>query len=184
MTRSVLLATAAATLAVALTACGGEGASDAAPSASSTVSTSARGTAPAPGTVAPTTDTTSPADEEPEPATSPAPETTAAPTTAAPTTAAPTTAEPCAVVTREYLITTLRMTASPDIPLADLQNARCSGNYATALSQPKGTLHPVVYMFKYSAPVGWRLMGVDDAIDCVNRHGVPLEDARVIGCAL
>ncbi|MEV0339282.1 hypothetical protein AB0H49_09650 [Nocardia sp. NPDC050713] len=88
------------------------------------------------------------------------------------------------MVTREYLITTLRMTASPDIPLADLQNARCSGNYATALSQPKGTLHPVVYMFKYSAPVGWRLMGVDDAIDCVNRHGVPLEDARVIGCAL
>ncbi|MEV0297557.1 hypothetical protein [Nocardia sp. NPDC050710] len=179
MTRSVLLATAAVTLAVALTACGSEGASDAAPSASSTVSTSTRGTAPAPGSVAPTTDTTSPADEEPEPAASPAPKTTAAPTTAAPTTATP-----CAVVTREYLITTLRMTASPDIPLADLQNARCSGNYATALSQPKGTLHPVVYMFKYSAPVGWRLMGVDDAIDCVNRHGVPLEDARVIGCAL
>ncbi|WP_378740182.1 hypothetical protein [Nocardia brasiliensis] len=181
MTRSVLLATAAATLAVALTACGGEGASDAALSASSTVSTSARGTAPTPGTVAPTAETTapavettSPAAEEPEPATSATPKTTAAPTTA----------KPCAVVTREYLITTLRMTASPEYPLADLQNARCSGNYATALSQPEGTLHPVVYMFKYSAPAGWRLMGVDDAIDCVNRHGVPLEDARAIGCAL
>ncbi|GAA5102401.1 hypothetical protein [Nocardia iowensis] len=179
MTRSVLLATAAATLAVALTACGGEGASDAAPSASSTVSTSARGTAPAPGTVEPTAETTAPAIKttppaaaEPEPATSAAPQT------------APATAKPCAVVTREYLITTLRMTASPKYPLADLQNARCSGNYATALSQPEGTLHPVVYMFKYSAPEGWRLMGVDDAIDCVNRHGVPLEDARVIGCAL
>ncbi|MGW0246583.1 hypothetical protein ACWDYH_08075 [Nocardia goodfellowii] len=179
MTRSVLLATAAATLAVSLTACGGEGASDAAPSASNPVSASASGTAP--GTVAPTTGTTAPAVEttssavqQPQPATSPAQEPTAAPTTA----------EPCAVVTREYLITTLRMTASPDYPLADLQDARCSGNYATALSQPEGTLHPVVYMFKYSAPVGWRLMGVDDAIDCVNRHGVPLEDARVIGCAL
>ncbi|MEV6279157.1 hypothetical protein [Nocardia sp. NPDC051832] len=177
MTRSVLLATAATTLAVALTACGGEGASDAAPSASSTVSTSARGTAPTPGTVAPSAETTAPAVVTTAPAAA-EPTTSAAPTTAAPA------AKPCAVVTREYLITTLRMTASPKYPLADLQNAKCSGNYATALSQPEGTLHPVVYMFKYSAPEGWRLMGVDDAIDCVNRHGVPLEDARVIGCAL
>ncbi|WP_147144265.1 hypothetical protein [Nocardia ninae] len=149
-----MLATAAATLALALTACGGEGATEAAPSASSTVSTSARGTATAPGTVAPTTDATAPdvettAPAVEEPVTSSAPATTAAPTTAA----------PCAVVTREYLITTLRMTASPEYPLADLQNPRCSGNYATAQSQPKGTLHPVVYMFKYTAPVGWRLMG-------------------------
>ncbi|MFI9408129.1 hypothetical protein [Nocardia sp. NPDC052316] len=179
MTRSVLLATAAATLAVALTACGGEGASDAAPSASSTVSTSAR--AAASGTVAPTAETTAPAAETTSPAAGkPEPTTSATPQT----TAAPATAKPCAVVTREYLITTLRMTASPKYPLADLQNARCSGNYATALSQPEGTLHPVVYMFKYAEPAGWRLMGVDDAIDCVNRHGVPLEDARVIGCAL
>ncbi|MEU8901164.1 hypothetical protein [Nocardia sp. NPDC048505] len=178
MTRSVLLATATAALAVALTACGGEGASDAAPSASSTVSTSARGTttpatvAPTGETTAPTLETTAPAAEEPAPSKPPK------------TTAAPASAEPCAVVTREYLITTLRMTGGPKFPLADLQNAKCSGNYATALSQPEGTLHPVVYMFKYTPNVGWNVMGVDDAVDCVNRHGVPLADARVIGCAL
>ncbi|MEV0247454.1 hypothetical protein AB0H76_12755 [Nocardia sp. NPDC050712] len=178
MTRSVLLAAATATLGVALTACGGEGASEAGPSASSTVSVTA------PATV--TTVETEPGTSSPEataPAEIPATKTTLVPT--APTDP-PAQANPCADVTREYLITTLRMTGTPKYPLADLQNARCSGNYASATSQPEGTLHPVMYLFKYSEVNGnthWRVIDVGEGLDCVNRHGVPAAAGRAIGCA-
>ncbi|MFE7797719.1 hypothetical protein [Nocardia sp. NPDC057440] len=180
MTRPVLLAAAAATIAVVLTACGGEGVSDAGPSGSSTVSTrvststaAAKSTEPAAGSTEPAAETTKPAAETTKPAASAAPE----PSTAPPT------ADPCAEVTREYLITTLRMTGSPRFPLADLQRARCSGTYASAQSMPDGALHPEMYLFKYSELNGWRVIDVGNALDCVNRHGVPADVGREIGCA-
>ncbi len=95
-------------------------------------------------------------------------------------------ADPCAEVTREYLITTLRMTGMPQYPLADLQQARCSGNFASAMAYPEGTLHPVMYLFEYSEQNGythWRVIDVGEGLDCVNRHGVPADVGSAIGCA-
>ncbi|MBF6366296.1 hypothetical protein IU469_11280 [Nocardia puris] len=186
MKRPALLAAAAA-IAMALTACGGEDAADAGASASSTVSAST--TAPASATPtpaeqapAPAGDTPAPAGNPPapapgNPAPAPAPENPApAPSTAPPQSA------PCDVVTREYLITTLRMTGSPDVHMADLQDARCSGNFATAMTYPEGVLHPEMYLFKYTEE-GWRLLEIGLGMDCVNRLGVPRADGVAIGCA-
>jgi hypothetical protein len=109
---------------------------------------------------------------------SPAPDATVAP--------APPVADPCAEVTDEYLITTLRMTGMPRYPLADLQQARCSGTFASAMSYPEGTLHPVMYLFEYSEQDGhthWRVIDVGEGLDCVNRHGVPADVGSEIGCA-
>lgn len=86
----------------------------------------------------------------------------------------------------EYLITSVRMTGTPRFPLADLRQSRCSGNFASAMSYPEGTLHPVMYLFEYSEQNGhslWRLIDVGEALDCVNRHGVPADDGLEIGCA-
>ncbi|MEU1955274.1 hypothetical protein ACH474_28205 [Nocardia rhamnosiphila] len=95
-------------------------------------------------------------------------------------------ADPCAEVTDAYLITTLRMTGLPRYPLADLQQARCSGSFASAMSYPEGTLHPVMYLFEYSEQNGhthWRVIDVGEGLDCVNRHGVPADVGNEIGCA-
>jgi hypothetical protein len=99
---------------------------------------------------------------------------------------APPVADPCAEVTDEYLITTLRMTGMPRYPLADLEQARCSGSFASAMSYPEDTLHPVMYLFEYSEQDGhtyWRVIDVGEGLDCVNRHGVPAGVGREIGCA-
>lgn len=95
------------------------------------------------------------------------------------------TADPCAVVTREYLITTLRMTGGARFPLADLEQPRCSGNYATARSVPDGKTQPSMYLFHYAEQEGhvhWRVIGLGSALDCVSNDGVPAEAARRIGC--
>ncbi|NUP27605.1 MAG: hypothetical protein HOQ44_13100 [Nocardia sp.] len=89
-------------------------------------------------------------------------------------------------MTDAYLITTLRMTGSPRYPLADLQQARCSGTFASAMSHPEGTLHPVMYLFEYAEQDGhthWRVIDVGEGLDCVNRHGVPADVGNAIGCA-
>ncbi|WP_063061947.1 hypothetical protein [Nocardia sienata] len=89
-------------------------------------------------------------------------------------------------MTDEYLITTLRMTGMPRYPLADLEQARCSDTFASAWAQPEGTLHPVMYLFEYSEQDGhlhWRVIDVGEGLDCVNRHGVPADVGREIGCA-
>ncbi|MFQ6396144.1 hypothetical protein ACLMAJ_22055 [Nocardia sp. KC 131] len=93
--------------------------------------------------------------------------------------------DPCAVVTREYLITTLRMTGGPRFPLADLEQPRCSGDYATARSVPDGETQPSMYLFHYVEQDGqlhWRVIDLGSALDCVNRNGVPAQVARQIGC--
>ncbi|MEV0299414.1 hypothetical protein [Nocardia sp. NPDC050710] len=178
MTRRILLA---ATAAVTLSACGGEGASNAGPSASSTVSKTVPTTVSIVETTAPSAETTAPSAETTAPATK------SAVTSAAPRPSdTPSADEPCAMVTREFLITSLRMTGGPKYPLADLQRARCSGTYASAMSQPEGTLHPVMYLFRYSARNGhmlWHVIDVGEGLDCVNRHGVPAAAGREIGCA-
>ncbi|SNY79950.1 hypothetical protein SAMN04244553_1775 [Nocardia amikacinitolerans] len=194
MTRTALLAAVTATIALSLTACGGESESDPVTSASgtgaATVTAAPTASSAAPTTV-PAAPTTVPAAEKPptpahggtEPVSAPTPEPSAAP--APPPTAAPV-ADPCAEVTREYLITTLRMTGLPRYPLADLQQARCSGTFASAMAQPEGTLHPVMYLFEYSEQNGhthWRVIDVGEALDCVNRHGVPANVGSAIGCA-
>ncbi|WP_194813544.1 hypothetical protein [Nocardia sp. XZ_19_385] len=181
MTRHILLAAVAAVAAVTLTACGGEGASNAGPSASSTASKTAPATAS-------TVETTAPGAETPAPdVETTAPATKSTTSSAAPLPSdTPSADQPCAVVTREYLITSLRMTGTPKYPMADLQNARCSGTYASAMSHPEGTLHPVMYLFQYSSRnghMGWYVIDVGEGLDCVNRHGVPAAAGRAIGCA-
>ncbi|MEV0338466.1 hypothetical protein AB0H49_05525 [Nocardia sp. NPDC050713] len=184
----MLLAAVAATAAVTLSACGGEGASNAGSSASSTVSKTVSTTVPTVETTAPGAETTAPGAET----TAPSAETTAPATKSTVTSAAPQPSdtpsadEPCAMVTREFLITSLRMTGTPKYPLADLQRARCSGTFASAMSHPEGTLHPVMYLFQYSAWNGnmrWHVIDVGEGLDCVNRHGVPAAAGREIGCA-
>ncbi|WP_280234644.1 hypothetical protein [Nocardia cyriacigeorgica] len=95
-------------------------------------------------------------------------------------------ADPCAVVTREYLITTLRMTGGPQFPLADLQQPRCLGLFATAMGTSDGASPAEVYLFQYGEHAGqkhWRVIDVGTDLDCVNRHGVPAADARPLQCA-
>ncbi|MET8777125.1 hypothetical protein ABZV58_19140 [Nocardia sp. NPDC004654] len=195
MAQRMLLAAVAATAAVTLSACGGEGASNAGSSASSTVSKTVSTTVPTVETTAPGAETTAPGAETTAPGaetTAPSAETTAPATKSTVTSAAPQPSdtpsadEPCAMVTREFLITSLRMTGTPKYPLADLQRARCSGTFASAMSYPEGTLHPVMYLFQYSAWNGnmrWHVIDVGEGLDCVNRHGVPAAAGREIGCA-
>ncbi|MGW0247221.1 hypothetical protein ACWDYH_11345 [Nocardia goodfellowii] len=170
MTRFAFSA-AVATAAIVLTACGGADTADSGPSASSAV-TSPRVSAPASTSTAP-----APSEAPPVPTVSKPPVVTSS--GAAPT------ADPCAVVTREYLITTLRMTGGPRFPLADLEQPKCAGTYATARSVPDGQTQPSMYLFQYSEQGGqlhWRVTDVGSALDCVNRHGVPAQVARQIGC--
>ncbi len=190
MTRSALFTAFAAALTISVAACGGGSESGAentrpAPGGTASVASSAPepaaapaapSAAPAPGNSAapaPAPDTSAPLVP---PAPAPAP-------TAAP---APPVADPCADVTDEYLITTLRMTGTPRYPLARLEQARCSGSFASAMSHPEGTLHPVMYLFEYSERDGhthWRVIDVGEGLDCVNRHGVPAAVGAEIGCA-
>ncbi|NEW50964.1 hypothetical protein GV792_12930 [Nocardia cyriacigeorgica] len=190
MTRLALLAAAVAGAAV-LTACGGESASDSDSSASSTVSTRVSTSAPAGSTdqAHPEQPTAAPEPPVAVPAEPPvaAPEPPAEEPPAAPpeTSASAPVTDHCADVTREYLITTLRMTGGPQFPLADLEQPRCSGEYATAMSVPDGETPPSMYLFQYGEQGGhthWRVIDAGSALDCVNSHGVPAEVARRIQC--
>ncbi|WP_280380575.1 hypothetical protein [Nocardia wallacei] len=169
MTRSALFTAFAAALTISVAACGGGSESG------------AETTRPAPGGTAPV------ASSAPEPAAAPAaPSAALAPGNSAAPAPAPPVADPCADVTDEYLITTLRMTGTPRYPLARLEQARCSGSFASAMSHPEGTLHPVMYLFEYSERDGhthWRVIDVGEGLDCVNRHGVPAAAGAAIGCA-
>jgi outer membrane murein-binding lipoprotein Lpp len=177
VTRTALLVAAVAIAAAALSGCGGDEASDAGPSASSTFSARVSTSEAATGSTEPAAEAAPPADEAPVPTASTAPGPSAAPPVA----------DPCAEVTREYLITTLRMTGMPRYSLSDLQQARCSGTFASATAQPEGTLHPVMYLFEYSEQNGhthWHVIDVGEGLDCVNRHGVPADVGSEIGCAI
>ncbi|MFE3444438.1 hypothetical protein ACFXNW_15525 [Nocardia sp. NPDC059180] len=89
-------------------------------------------------------------------------------------------------MTREYLITTLRMTGGPEFPLADLERPKCKGEYATALSVPDGVSQESMYLFQYSEQGGhahWRVIDVGLSLECVRTHGVPTDVALHIQCA-
>ncbi|MBF6177241.1 hypothetical protein IU481_02080 [Nocardia otitidiscaviarum] len=183
MTRTLVLVAAAASTALALTACGSNGATDTGSAASSTASAPPSTTASVGATTAPVVKPTEPVADPTEPAAEPS--TPVAEPTAPETSAAPPRAEPCAEVDREYLITTLRMTGSPKYPLADLEQVRCSGNFASAQTTFEGSLHPVMYLFEYAEQDGnthWRVIDLGEGLDCVNRHGVPADVGRAIGC--
>lgn len=193
MTRSVLLIAATTTAAAVLTACGGEDATDNG-SASSTVSTSAsapattsRSPAPGPdaGTAAPAPDATLPAPEATEPApeaTVPAPEPTV-PVDTGVTEPPASTDDHCAIVTDEYLITSLRMTGPPD-SLVPLQDSRCVGTVASANNWPEGALHPELYIFQYSEAHGhWRFVEHGyGGMDCAGKYGLSPEAASILRC--
>ena len=187
MTRSVLLIATTATAAAVLTACGSEDASDNGSATSSTVSTSVSAPAttphtPAPGpdagTAAPAPDATAPAPE----ATAPAPEPTV-PVDTGVTEPPASTDDHCAVVTDEYLITSLRMTGPPD-SLVPLQDSRCVGTFASANNWPEGAPHPQLYIFQYSeAPGHWRFVEHGyGGMDCAGKYGLSPEAASILRC--
>jgi len=189
MTRSVLLIAATATAAAVLTACGGDDASDNGSAASSTVSTSASPRTPAAGpdagTAAPGPDATVPAPEATVPApeaTVPAPEPTA-PVDTGVTEPPASTDDHCALVTDEYLITSLRMTGPPD-SLVPLQDSRCVGTFASANNWPEGALHPELYIFQYSEAHGhWRFVEHGyGGMDCAGKYGLSPEAASILRC--
>lgn len=187
MTRSVLLLAATVTAAAVLTACGGEDASGNGSTPSKTVSTSASApattsaaAAPGPdaGTAAPAPETTVPAPET----TVPAPEPTVPADTGV--TEPPASSEDhCAIVTDEYLITSLRMTGPPD-SLVPLQDARCVGTLASANNWPEGALHPELYIFQYSEAHGhWRFVEHGyGGMDCAGKYGLTPEAAATLRC--
>ncbi|WP_067852157.1 hypothetical protein [Nocardia shimofusensis] len=187
MKRSVLLIAATATAAAVLTACGGEDASDKGSAASTTVSTSASAPATTPGapvpgpdagTAAPAPETTVPAPE----ATVPAPEPTVPGDTGVTESPAPS-EDHCAVVTDEYLITSLRMTGPPN-SLVPLQDSRCTGTFASANNWPEGALHPELYLFQYSEAHGhWRFIEHGyGGMDCAGKYGLSPEAASILRC--
>lgn len=184
MRRLVLLVAVTATM--PLTACAArEGIHTGAPASSST-SGDLGSTSPPAGSAA------SPSPEFPAagsgPGTAPEPSATAfePPPVAAPepSPAVPV-AGPCADVTAEYLTTTLRMTGSPRFSPAKLQDAQCSGEWATARTVFDPDAQTGMYLFRYSEEDGhlhWRVVDVGSALDCVDRLGVPVDVARAIGC--
>lgn len=177
MIRPVLFAASAMTIALAVAGCDGGRAAEAGPATSGTAAASVTTTTE---TAASTSPPSMPVGEGAGPDAGRPVEGQPAPPVEGPV------ADPCAEVTREYLITTLRMTGMPQYPLADLQQARCSGNFASAMAYPEGTLHPVMYLFEYSEQNGythWRVIDVGEGLDCVNRHGVPADVGSAIGCA-
>lgn len=195
MTRSTLLAASAAAVTICVSACGGgseSGAETTRPAQGVTTSVAASAPEPAATPASPTAppapdNSAAPAPQAPAPDNSaPLVPPSAAPAPAPTVAPAPPVADPCAEVTDAYLITTLRMTGTPRYPLARLEQARCSGFFASAMSHPEGTLHPVMYLFQYSEQDGhthWRVIDVGEALDCVNRHGVPAAVGAEIGCA-
>ena len=188
MTRSVLLVAATATVAAVLTACGGEDLPDNGSSASSSASASAPTTtpgSPAPGAPGPNAETAVPALETTVPApetTVPAPEATVPGDTGVTESAAPS-ENHCAVVTDQYLITSLRMTGPPD-SLVSLQDSRCTGSFASANHWPEGALHPELYLFQYSeAPGHWRFIEHGyGGMDCAGKYGLSPEAAQILRC--
>lgn len=187
MTRSVLLVAATATVAALLTACGGEGTPDTGSSASSSVSAStsapattpeSQASAPDAGTAAPAPETTEPAPE----ATVPDPEAGDPGDTGVTQSPAPS-EDHCAVVTDEYLITSLRMTGPPD-SLVPLEDSRCTGSFASANHWAEGALHPELYVFQYSEEAGhWRFVEHGyGGMDCAGKYGLSPEDAQILRC--
>lgn len=197
MTRSVFLVAATAATVALLTACGGADipADDSSASRSVSASASAPTTtpgSPAPGVPGPAAETAAPAPETTVPApevTLPPPEATV-PDPEAPVpgdtgvTESPAPSENhCAVVTDEYLITSLRMTGPPD-SLVPLQDSRCTGSFASANHWPEGALHPELYLFQYSeSPAHWRFIEHGyGGMDCAGKYGLSPEDAQILRC--